>query len=38
VVGPATGRTYRFAAPGARLEVDLRDRPGLATVPKLREV
>jgi hypothetical protein len=38
VVGPGTGQTYRFPAPGARLAVDLRDRPGLATVPNLREV
>jgi hypothetical protein len=37
-VGPVTGRSYRFPAPGARVAVDLRDRPGLATVPNLREV
>jgi hypothetical protein len=38
VVGPVTGQTYRFQAAGARLTVDLRDRPGLAGVPQLREV
>jgi hypothetical protein len=38
VVGSASGRRYRFAGPGARVVVDPRDRPGLARVPKLREV
>jgi hypothetical protein len=38
VVGPVTGQTYRFQAAGARLAVDLRDRPGLSAVPNLREV
>lgn len=38
VVGPASGRRYRFASPGARVVVDPRDRPGLGQVPKLREV
>lgn len=37
VVGPATGKRYRFDRPGARLEVDLRDRRSLATVPNLRQ-
>jgi hypothetical protein len=38
VVGPATGRRYRFDRPGARLEVDLKDRRSLAGVPHLRQV
>ena len=37
-VGPATGRQYLFASPGARVAVDLRDRLGLSAVPQLREV
>lgn len=37
-VGPVSGRPYRFERPGARLGVDPRDRPGLASVPKLRQV
>ncbi len=36
--GPASGRRYRFDAPGARQEVDPRDRSALATVPHLRQV
>ncbi len=38
VVGPVSGRRYRFDGPGSRIVIDLRDRPGLARVPKLREV
>lgn len=38
VVGPVTGRRYRFDRRGARVVVDPRDRPGLARVPRLREV
>ena len=38
VEGPASGRRYRFDRPGATLEVDLRDRLGLARVPGLQEV
>ena len=38
VVGPVSGRRYRFDGPGARVVIDLRDRPGLARVPTLREV
>jgi hypothetical protein len=38
VTGPASGRRYRFESPGARLVVDSRDRPGLARVPKLRQL
>lgn len=36
VVGPATGRCYRFDRPGAKLMVDLRDRPTLANIGSLR--
>ena len=36
--GPVSGRRYRFERPGARLQVDPRDRPGLAQVPSLRFV
>jgi hypothetical protein len=35
VVSPLTRRTYAFSRPGARLEVDARDRPWLAFVPNL---
>jgi hypothetical protein len=37
-VSPQTGRRYRFLVPGARLEIDPRDRPWLASLPQLREV
>jgi hypothetical protein len=37
VIGGATGRQYRFDGPGAELEVDARDAPGLATIPVLEE-
>jgi len=35
VVSPLTRKTYAFSRPGARLEVDARDRPWLAFVPNL---
>ena len=38
VIGPRSGKRYRFEATGSPVEVDLRDRPGLAALPKLREV
>ncbi len=38
VIGPVTGRAYRFDRPGASLDVDLRDRRSLAVVPNLRQV
>jgi hypothetical protein len=38
VIGPATGRRYRFELPGARLEVDLRDRAALTQVPNVKQV
>jgi hypothetical protein len=37
VVGPVSGRRYRFEQPGSRLVVDPRDRPGLTMNPKLRQ-
>jgi hypothetical protein len=36
VIGPVSGRAYRFAGPGARVEVDPRDGALLASVPNLR--
>jgi hypothetical protein len=36
VAGPATGAVYRFAAPGARVVVDVRDAPALRNIPVLR--
>lgn len=38
VRGPVTGRQYRFDRPGARVEVDPRDRASVAAVPVLRAV
>jgi hypothetical protein len=38
VIGPVSGIRYRFAAPGSRLAVDLRDRRALAGVPHLRQI
>jgi len=35
IVSPFTGKTYRFEKPGARAEVDLRDRSWMAFVPSL---
>lgn len=37
-VGPVSGRHYRFERAGARVTVDPRDRPGLATIPHLRQL
>lgn len=36
VVSPLTGRKYRFAEPGAKVEVDARDRSWIAFVPHVR--
>ncbi len=36
VIGPVSGRTYRFARPLARQLVDPRDRAALAAMPQLR--
>jgi hypothetical protein len=38
VIGPVSGRRYRFDGPGAQVVVDPRDRPSLVVVPKLRQV
>ena len=38
VVSPLTRKTYRFDKPGARVEVDLRDRSWIAFVPSLAPV
>lgn len=38
VIGPVSGVRYRFAAPGSRVAVDLRDRRSLAAVPNLSQV
>ena len=38
VVGSATGRTYRFNEPGARVAVDPGDVRSFAGVPNLRRV
>jgi len=38
VIGPVTGRQYRFGRPGVRLEVDLKDRRSLTAVPNLRQI
>ncbi len=38
VVGPLTGRRYRFDKPGARATVDGRDAFAMAHVPVLRRV
>ena len=35
VVSPITRKTYRFAQPGARVEVDPRDRSWVAFVPNV---
>jgi hypothetical protein len=36
MIGPVSGKVYRFDGPGACLEVDPRDRMSLAAVPNLR--
>jgi hypothetical protein len=38
VVSPVTRKVYRFERPGARLEVDARDRSWVAFVPNLARV
>jgi hypothetical protein len=38
VTGPASGMQYRFDGPGARVEVDPRDRILLASLRQLRQV
>jgi len=38
VMGPVTGATYRFTAPGSRVTVDFRDWKHVAAVPGLVRV
>lgn len=38
VVGPVSGRRYHFAAAGARVRIDPRDRRSLTAVPHLRQI
>ena len=38
VRGPVTGAEYRFDCPGARVEVDARDRVLLASLRQLRQI
>jgi len=38
VVGGSTGRRYRFERPGARVSIDPRDRPSVASIRALRQV
>jgi hypothetical protein len=38
LVSPTTGRNYRFERKGDRVEIDLRDRPWLASQPALRQL
>ena len=38
VIGPVSGRVYRFSSPGSRVELDARDASTVAAIPKLRFV
>jgi len=38
VTGPISGLDYRFERPGARVEVDWRDRILLASIRQLRQI
>jgi hypothetical protein len=38
VIGPITGRRYRFDQRGSRVAVDPADEPSMAAVPQLRQV
>jgi len=38
VLGPISGRRYRFDGSGARAAVDRRDAPSIMAVPELRQV
>jgi hypothetical protein len=38
VIGPMSGRRYRFEARGSRVAVDPGDRASLAALPQLRQV
>ncbi len=35
VIGPITGKQYRFPKPGAKIAVDSNDAPLLTTIPRL---
>jgi hypothetical protein len=37
-IGPVTGLHYRFESGGSAVPVDVRDRRGLAAIPRLREL
>ena len=38
VAGPLSGAKYRFTAPGAKVQVDLRDVAAMAALPNLRRL
>ena len=38
VIGPMSGARYRFDAPGAKLQIDMRDAPSMAAVPNVRRL
>lgn len=38
LVSPNSGRRYRFEHKGTRVEIDLQDRPWLASQPNLRQL
>jgi len=38
VIGPITGRQYRFDSPAAVVAIDERDSPSLTAVPNLRQM
>ena len=38
VIGPVSGRRYRFDGHGSRIEVDPRDRRSVAVTPGLRQI
>jgi len=37
VIGPITGKRYRFPKPGAKIAVDSNDAPLLTTIPRLMQ-
>jgi hypothetical protein len=38
VAGPMSGATYRFGAPGAKVQIDTRDASSMAGLPNLRRL
>lgn len=38
IIGRMTGTRYRFAGRGSEVAVDIRDRPSVRQVPRLREM